>query len=81
MISPQRELLLWHWKLGINMYRVQELMLETMFEEPLGKCTVFPSIIKPKFPSARNCVIPVSVLPPCLCQEEDSQHEAQYGYP
>ena len=59
LTSPQRELLLWHWKLGINMYRVQELMRERTFEEPLGKRTVLPPIIKPKFPSARNCVIPV----------------------
>jgi hypothetical protein len=43
--SPQRELLLWHWKLGINMYRVQELMREQTFEEPLGKRTVLPPII------------------------------------
>ena len=31
LTSPQRELLLWHWKLGINMYRVQELMREQTF--------------------------------------------------
>jgi hypothetical protein len=59
LTSPQRELLLWHWKFGINMYRVQELMHERTFEEPLGKRMVLPPIIKPKFPSARNCVIPV----------------------
>jgi hypothetical protein len=59
LMSPQRELLLWHWKLGINMYQVQELMCKRMFEEPLGKRTVLPPIVKPKFPSARNCIIPV----------------------
>jgi hypothetical protein len=31
LTSPQRELLLWHWKLGINMYWVQELMHERTF--------------------------------------------------
>jgi hypothetical protein len=41
------------------MYRVQELMHERTFEEPLGKHTVLPPIIKPKFPSAWNFVIPV----------------------
>ncbi len=46
LTSPQRELLLLHWKLGINMYQVQEL-----------KRTILPPIIKPKFPSARNCII------------------------
>ncbi len=59
LTSPQRELLLWHWKFGINMYQVQGLMHERTFEEPLGKCTVLPPIIKPKFSSAPNCVIPV----------------------
>ena len=29
-----------------------------MFEEPLGQRTILPPFIKPKFPSARNCVIP-----------------------
>jgi hypothetical protein len=48
---------MWHWKLGINIYRVQKLMRERTFEEPLGKCTVLPPIIKQKFPSAWNCVI------------------------
>jgi hypothetical protein len=41
------------------MYWVQELMRERTFEKPLGKRTVLPPIIKPKFPSAWNCVIPV----------------------
>ncbi len=61
LTSPQtqRELLLWHWKLSINMYWVQELMRERTFEEPIGKLTVLPPIIKPKFASAWNCVIPV----------------------
>jgi hypothetical protein len=58
LTSPQRELLLWHWKLGINMYWVQELMRERTFEEPLGQCTILPPIIKSKFPSAWNCIIP-----------------------
>ena len=57
--SPQKELLLWHWKLGIGMQRIQELMRERTYEEPLGQRTVLPPIIKAKFPSARNCVIPL----------------------
>jgi hypothetical protein len=59
LTSPQRELLLWHWKLGSNMYQVQEIMHERTFEEPLDKCMVLPPIIKPKLPSAWNCVSPV----------------------
>ena len=50
LTSTKRELLLWHWKLGINMYWVQELMPEKTFEKPLGKCMVLPPIIKPKIP-------------------------------
>ncbi len=34
-------------------------MREQTYEEPLGQCTVLPPIIKAKFPSARNCVIPL----------------------
>jgi hypothetical protein len=59
LTSPQRELLLWHCKLGISMYQVQELMREQTYEEPLGQCTVLPPIIKAKFPSSRNCVVPL----------------------
>jgi hypothetical protein len=59
LTSSQRELLLWHWKLGINVYQVQKIMRERTFEEPLGKCTVMPPIIKPNSLSAQNCVIPV----------------------
>jgi hypothetical protein len=58
LTSPQGELLLWHWKLEINMHRVQALMQEHTYEETMGRCTILPPIIKPKFPSARNCVVP-----------------------
>ncbi len=64
LTSPQRELLVWHWKLGICMYQDQELMRERTYEEHLGQCTVLPPIIKAKFPSAQNCVIPLCQL--CL---------------
>jgi hypothetical protein len=74
LTSTKRELLLWHWKLGINMYWVQELMHERTFEEPLGKCTKIHFCLE-------LCHSGMSVLPPCSCQEEDSQCEMQYGYP
>jgi hypothetical protein len=33
-ISPaQKELLKWHWKLGIGMYRIQEMMRERHYED------------------------------------------------
>jgi hypothetical protein len=59
LTSPQRELLLWHWKLGISMYQVQERMQERTYEEPLGQRMVLPPVIKAKFPSAQNCVVPL----------------------
>jgi hypothetical protein len=39
-------------------------MRERTYEEPLGQRTVLPPIIKTKFPSAQNCVIPLCEL--CL---------------
>jgi hypothetical protein len=82
LTSPQRKLLLWHWKLGINMYWVQELMHDRTFEEPLGKLTILPPIYQTKIPFCLVlCHSNMSVLPPCLCQEEDSQCKTQYGYP
>jgi hypothetical protein len=39
-------------------------MREQTYEEPLGQYTVLPPIIKAKFPSAQNCVIPLCEL--CL---------------
>jgi hypothetical protein len=57
------ELLKWHWKLGVSMYCVQEMMRERHYKEPNGNKTVLPAIIKPKFALARNCIVP-----PCqLC--------------
>ncbi len=46
------------------MQRIQELMRDRTYEEPLGQCTMLPPIIKAKFPSACNCVIPLCQL--CL---------------
>ncbi len=33
----QKELLKWHWKLGIGMYCIQEMMHEQHYEDPDGK--------------------------------------------
>ncbi len=61
--APQKELLKWHWKSGISMYCIQEIMRELHYEEPNGSKTVLPAIIKPKLALARNCIVP-----PCqLC--------------
>jgi hypothetical protein len=58
-ISPaQKELLKWHWKLGIGMYHIQEMLRERHYEDPDGRTTILPAIIQPKNPSARNCIFP-----------------------
>eukprot|EP01082_Thalassiosira_pseudonana_P009463 g8665.t1 g8665 contig3:647373-650417(+) len=56
--GPQKELLLWHWKLGVSMYQVQELMREQKFEEKTGVETVLPPVIPSKFATASSCPIP-----------------------
>ncbi len=63
-ISPaQKEFLKWHWKLGIGVYCIQEMMRERQYEDPDGRTAILPAIIQPKNPSARNCIVP-----PCqLC--------------
>ena len=50
--GAQKELLLWHNKLGILMPRVQELMRAHPREEPNGANSTAPQIIKPKIPQA-----------------------------
>ncbi len=50
--GPQKELLKWHWKLGIGMYSIQSLVCERHYEEPDGKMTILPAIIKPKYATA-----------------------------
>jgi hypothetical protein len=52
--APQKELLKWHWKLDISMYRVQEMMRERHYKEPNSNKTILPAIIKPKLALARN---------------------------
>jgi len=56
--SAQKELLLWHWKLGINMQRIQELMRPTQSLDRNGEKRLMPCVIVPKFPTAANCAIP-----------------------
>jgi hypothetical protein len=42
----QKELLKWHWKLGIGMYHIQEMMCECQCEDPDGTLTILLAIIK-----------------------------------
>jgi hypothetical protein len=57
--SAQKELLLWHWKLGISMQRVQELMRVVEVEEPDGRVLVKDRVICPRIRSAASCLIPL----------------------
>ena len=52
--AAQKERLKWHWKLGIGMYRIQEMMCARHCEDPDGRTTILPAIIQPKNSSARN---------------------------
>ena len=59
MTSAQKELLLWHWKLGISMQHIQELMKVAEMKEPSGAISVKDRVIVPKWSSAATCDIPV----------------------
>ena len=58
LTNAQKELLMWHWKLGISMHRIQELMRGHKAREPDGTTSFMPPVIKPKFPSATSCPVP-----------------------
>lgn len=60
--GPQKELLLWHRKLGISMLRIQEMMGEQKSKEPSIETLLIPPIIKPKFASTPNCVVSLCAL-------------------
>lgn len=56
--GAQRELLLWHWRLGVSMSWVQKLMVPLCAEDSNGMVDFMPTIIHPKFSTMLNCVIP-----------------------
>ncbi len=55
---PQKEILLWHWNLGISMYQIQELMRPVKAHESSGVCHEMPPVITPIFKSTPNLKIP-----------------------
>ena len=55
---PQKELLLWHWKLGIGMQCLQAMMRTCTFKYPFGRLQSHPPIIKAKFAFTFSCAIP-----------------------
>ncbi len=59
LTGPQRELLLWHWRLGCSMKRVQQLMVEHEAVDTSDESVIFPQVIKPRFKSSSSCPIPL----------------------
>ena len=57
--SAQKELLLWHWKLGISMQQIQELMRVIEVEEPDGRISVIDRVICLKIQAVANYPIPL----------------------
>jgi hypothetical protein len=58
LVDAPEELLLWHWKLGIGMQRLQSMMQNRIFKDPFGRSQCHPPIIKTKFASTSSCAIP-----------------------
>ena len=59
LTGPQRELLLWHWKLGISMHRIQEIMKQHEAVDRDTDSVLMPQVIKPRFPSTSYCKVPL----------------------
>lgn len=57
LTKGEKELLLWHWKLGISMHHVQKLMKGHVGTDPNNKSEYFPPIIPSRF-GADKCPIP-----------------------
>ena len=56
--GSHKELLLYHWNLGVSMNFIQDFMSPRKFKEPNGNIIILLVIINPKFPDARNCAVP-----------------------
>jgi hypothetical protein len=54
----QKELLLWHWRLGINMSCIQELMVPHQAKDENGLQDMMQCVITPAFMAAATCPIP-----------------------
>ena len=55
----QKELMLWHFKLGVSMSHVQRLMKVSEMHEPNGRVSVMDRVIVPKLNAAANCEVPL----------------------
>ena len=55
--GPQKDLLLWHWKIRVSMYHIQGFTRDRIYEETTGKISIMSPTIKPKYPETRNCSV------------------------
>jgi hypothetical protein len=63
----QKELLLWHWRLGISMSRIQELMVPHQAKDENGLQDVMPCVITPALKTATTGPIPCCVAGELAC--------------
>ena len=56
--NAQKELLLWHWKWGISMHRIQEIMKPKQVVDPNGTKSVMATVIFPRLSTATTCEVP-----------------------
>ena len=59
LTGPQKELLTWHWKLGINMQHCQELMHEQVLKLDDGTEMRRPAVLPTKNTTTKSCKIPM----------------------
>ena len=59
LTGPQRELLLWHWKLGVSMSRIQQMMVEHEAVDMNNESVIMPQVIKPRYKTTSSCPIPL----------------------
>ena len=55
--NSQKDLLLWNWKWGISMHRIQEMMKPKQVVEPDGTRSVIAPVISPKLANAATCAV------------------------
>ena len=60
LTAAQKELLLWHWKLGIGMRRIQSLMRPRTIKDDVNNPggEELPQVLHPKLAAAATCDIP-----------------------
>ena len=59
LYNAPKELLLQHFRWGISMHHIHELMLKQRVEDPDGTKHGMATIIQPKFATTEKCAVPV----------------------